>query len=75
LYRFSAVPLSVPDREDHIAAAVLRNRCRRAGVQIGTIDALVVQLCVHHNLTMLSTDKDFNHIARHCGLKLWREPA
>jgi predicted nucleic acid-binding protein len=41
LDRFSAVPLLVPNREDHIAAAVLRNRCRRAGIQIGTIDALL----------------------------------
>src|SRR6188474_941683 len=39
LNRFSAVPLLVPDRDDHIAAADLRNRCRRGGVQIGMIDA------------------------------------
>jgi predicted nucleic acid-binding protein len=36
LDRFSAVPLLVPDREDHIRAAALRNTCRRAGVQVGT---------------------------------------
>src|SRR5947208_361906 len=29
--RFSAVPLLAADRDDHIAAADLRNRCRRAG--------------------------------------------
>ena len=74
LDRFSAVPLLVPDREDHIAAAVLRNRCRRAGIQIGTIDALLAQLCMHHNLTMLSSDNDFNYIAGQCALKVWREP-
>ena len=73
LDRFSAVPLLVPDREDHIAAAVLRNRCRRAGLQIGTIDALLAQLCLRHDLTMLSSDKDFHHIAGQCALKLWRE--
>ena len=73
LDRFSAVPLLVPDREDHIAAAVLRNRCRRAGIQIGTIDALLAQLCIHHNLTMLSSDKDFNYIASQSALKVWRK--
>jgi predicted nucleic acid-binding protein len=73
LDRFSAVPLLVPDRDDHIQAAGLRNRCRRAGIQIGTIDALLAQLCVRHDLTMLSTDDDFSHIASQCALKLWRE--
>jgi predicted nucleic acid-binding protein len=73
LDRFSAVPLLVPDREDHIAAAALRNVCRRAGIQVGTIDALLAQLCIRHSLTMLSTDEDFRRIARHSGLKLWNE--
>lgn len=71
LDRFSALPLIVPTREDHIAAAELRNICRRAGVQIGTIDALLAQLCLRHDLTMLTADGDFAMIARHCALKLW----
>ena len=73
LDRFSAVPLLVPDRNDHTGAAALRNRCRRAGVQIGTIDALLAQLCIHHDLTMLASDNDFKHIASHCALKVWKE--
>ena len=72
LERFSAVPLLVPDRDDHIQAAALRNACRRAGVQMGTIDALIAQLCVRHGLTLLSTDQDFENVARHTLLKLWR---
>lgn len=71
LDRFSAIPLLVPDREDHVGAADLRNVCRRAGVQVGTIDALLAQLCIRHGLTMLSTDNDFPRIAAHCSLKLW----
>ncbi len=74
LDRFSAVPLIAPDRDDHIQAAELRNRCRRAGIQIGTIDALLAQLCLRHGLTMLSTDNDFKHVAGQCALKLWGEP-
>ncbi len=70
LDRFSSLPLLVPNRQDHIAAAELRNRCRRAGVQIGTIDALLAQLCIRHDLTMLTTDNDFANMARHCPLKL-----
>lgn len=71
--RFSALPLVVPDRADHIAAAGLRNHCRRKGVQIGTIDALLAQLCIRHDLTMLTADGDFSHIAAHSALKVWRK--
>lgn len=71
LDRFSAVPLVIPDRQDHVEAAELRNRCRRVGVQIGTIDALLAQLCVRHDLTMLSTDGGFRSIAKHSALKVW----
>ena len=70
--RFAALPFIVPDREDHIAAAELRNRCRRHGVQLGTIDALLVRLCLRHDLEMLTTDRDFHHAARHSGLRIWR---
>ncbi len=70
--RFAALPIIAPDRQDHIAAAEVRNTCRRAGVQVGTIDALLVQLCGRHDLTLLSTDQDFAHAARHVPFKLWR---
>ena len=69
--RFAALPVLQPDREDHIAAAALRNVCRKAGVQIGTIDALLAQLCIRHELTLLTTDKDFTHAAKHCQLRVW----
>ena len=72
LDRFSAIPLLVPTRDDHIAAADLRNRCRRAGVQVETIDAILAQLCLHHDLIMLSTDNDFKRIATQCALKVWQ---
>jgi predicted nucleic acid-binding protein len=72
LNRFAALPLLAPDRRDHVEAAELRNRCRRAGVQIGTIDALLAQLCVRHDLTMLTAGGDFFNVAARCGLRLWR---
>jgi predicted nucleic acid-binding protein len=70
--RFAALPLLAPDRQDHIDAAEVRNRCRRAGVQIGTIDALLAQLCIRHRLTMLTTDKNFVRVASQFPLRLWR---
>ena len=72
---FASLALIQPDREDHIAAADLRNVCRKAGVQVGTIDALIAQLCVRHDITLLSTDQDFTHAAQHCKLKLWSQKA
>jgi hypothetical protein len=69
--RFAALPLLVPDRDDHVAAADLRTSCRRRGVQVGTIDALFAQLCIRHELTMLSTDADFRHVAALHPFRIW----
>jgi predicted nucleic acid-binding protein len=70
--RFGALALIQPDRQDHIAAAEVRNACRRAGVQIGTVDALLIQLCGRHDLTLLTADKDFSFAALHVPFRLWR---
>ena len=70
--RFAALPMIVPRREDHIDAAGLRNECRRHGVQVGTIDALLAQLCIRHDLVMLSADRDFTHVAEWTPLRVWR---
>jgi predicted nucleic acid-binding protein len=69
--RFGALPLIQPDRQDHIAAAEVRNLCRRNGVQVGTIDALLIQLCGRYELTLLSADKDFANAAPFVPFKLW----
>lgn len=71
---FGALALVQPDRDDHIAAADLRNTCRRSGVQLGTVDALIAQLCIRHSLTLLSADRDFLHAAKHTKLKVWTVP-
>jgi predicted nucleic acid-binding protein len=69
--RFAALPFLLPDRTDHIRAAEIRNRCRRRGVQIGTIDALLSALCIRHELALLTTDADFARVAAHEPLLLW----
>jgi len=70
--RLTSFPFLQPLPDDHVHAAELRNKCRRAGVQIDTIDALLAQLCLHHDLTLLTADRDFLHMARHCALKIWK---
>lgn len=69
--RFAALAFLTPDRVDRIAAAEYRSRCRRTGVQIGTIDALLAQLCIRYELVLLSTDRDFTRLSKHTTLRLW----
>lgn len=69
--RFAALAFLQPDREDHIEAAEVRNTCRRNGVQIGTIDAVLIQLCLRHDLVLLTTDNDFQAASKHVKFRLW----
>ena len=69
--RFSALPMLTPNRDDHISAAALRNLCRKRGVQVGTIDSLLTQLCIRHELNLLTTDQDFHFVSKHCPLRIW----
>ena len=68
---FSVLPFIVPEIEDHINAAELRNRCRRKGIQAGTIDALLASLCIDRDIQILTTDKGFSQIAKASDLKVW----
>ena len=69
--RFAALAFLQPDREDHIEAAEVRNSCRRHEVQIGTIDALLIQLCLKHDLVLRSSDNDFRSAVMHIKFRLW----
>ena len=69
--RFGPLPFLVPDRADHVEAAEPGNVCRRSGILVGTIDALLAQLCLRHGLVMISTDRDFELMARHVDLRRW----
>ena len=70
---FSSLPLIVPDLTDHIEAATLQTTCRRKGIQITTIDALLAQLAIGHDLDFLTTDRDFTLMARHVSLRILTE--
>jgi predicted nucleic acid-binding protein len=67
---FAVLPLVTPERKDHIAAADLKVKLRQKGIQVGTIDVLLAQLCLRHGLSLLSTDKDFAHMSRYVPLPL-----
>ena len=68
---FDAVPFIEPTRTDYQGAADISLTCRRGGVQIDSVDALIAQICITNNLTLLTADTDFVHAARHVPLSLW----
>ena len=70
--RFANLPFIAPHRLDHVEAAALRSACRKKGIQVGTIDVLLAQLCIRHGLTILTTDADFGRIAKIQPLSVWR---
>ncbi len=59
------------DRNDHLTAADVFVGCRERGIQIGSIDALIAAICIRRDLTLLTTDRDFAHVAKRTGLRLW----
>jgi predicted nucleic acid-binding protein len=69
--RLSALAFLQPVKDDHLEAAEVRNACRRRGVPIGTMDALLIQLCLRNDLTLLTTDQDFHSAAKHVAFSLW----
>lgn len=70
LERLSALTFVHPDLDDHVAAAEVRNACRRKGVRLGTIDALLIQVCRRHSLEILTSDGDFAAAKDHVGFGL-----
>ena len=73
LERLAAIDAVRPELVDHVEAAEVRNACRRRGVQVGTIDALLIQLCRRHDLMLLTTDQDFRAAREHVEFALWRK--
>ncbi|WP_417562358.1 PIN domain-containing protein [Microbacterium sp.] len=71
---FRSVSWIEPSRDEYEAAAEIANTCRRHRVQLGSIDALVAELAVSRDLTLLTTDGDFAHAAAHVPLRLWSRP-
>ncbi len=56
--RFVAPGFLQPDRENRIKSAEVLKLCSRHGVKIGIIDAVLIKLCIKHDLVLLSADND-----------------
>ena len=67
-----AFPLIELTREDYVKAAELKNRLIKKGKQISTIDALIASASISYSCYLFTTDKDFENIAQHSSLKLFK---
>jgi len=62
----------VPSVECHVEAARLFRRLRGRGITVrGTIDCIIAQTCLEHDVELLSPDVDFRRIAEVARLRLW----
>jgi len=61
-----------PTRDAYVEAARLANTCRQAGVQLGSVDALLAQLAISNHLELLTTDPDFENAATVVPLRVWQ---
>lgn len=57
---------------DYILAAEYYNFCRAKGVQGSNTDFLICAVSTSHELTILTTDKDFQLIAQHLPIRIYR---
>jgi len=68
--KLSRFPMLTLKRDCFVAAARLRNHCRSNGVQASAVDFQIAAACIEHDCALLTCDKDFEHIAKHCPLQL-----
>jgi hypothetical protein len=68
-----ALPTIHPTVACHVRAARLFRSLRRKGVTVrGAVDCVIAQACLDAGAELLSPDGDFERIARHSALRLWR---
>lgn len=51
-------------------AGLARALLRQKGLKAKLGDALIAQSCIDHDVPLITSDGDFRHFAKHCGLKL-----
>ncbi|HTG00726.1 MAG TPA: PIN domain nuclease [Nitrospirota bacterium] len=66
--------LTLKDNNSYVSAADLYRKCRKKGTTVrNTVDLLVAQITIEHKATLLHKDRDFEAIAKICGLKLYKK--
>jgi len=67
---FDALEFIELSKEEYVRAAALSQKCRRAGISASTIDYLIAATAIENSCSLLTTDKDFQHIASVSALSL-----
>lgn len=68
-----SLPVIHPTLDGHVRSAILFRTLRRKGVTVrGAVDCLIAQTCLDLGAELLSPDVDFERIANHTKLRLWR---
>ncbi len=70
--QFDVLELLNLTKHDYVCAAKLSQVCRQAGITVGTVDYLIAAAAIEHSCSLLTTDKDFQHIATVSPLSLIR---
>lgn len=63
-------PIVSPERKTYVEASRLRNLCRSKGIQASPVDFFIAASCIEKHHDLLTTDQDFERIARHSKLEL-----
>jgi len=63
-------PLVLATREHHRMAAKVFNDCRRQGITVGAIDALIAAQAIALASRLFTLDEDFSRIASACDLTI-----
>jgi predicted nucleic acid-binding protein len=63
-------PLLALHRGDFVYAAEIHNKCRVKGVTLSTVDAQIAAAAIDHKCALLTSDRDFDAVARLFPLRL-----
>lgn len=66
---FTVVPAGVPE---HVEAARVKNVCLGKGLSVSGVDCLIAACTITGNHELFAVDEDFEAIARHAPLRLFR---
>jgi predicted nucleic acid-binding protein len=70
--QIAAFPDILLETADYSMAAKFFNACRTQGVQGSNTDFLICAVAVRRDLAIFTSDKDFNHFAKHLPIMLHR---
>lgn len=57
--------------QDYVTAAQLYNCCRSRGIQGSMVDFLICAVAINNDMTIFTSDKDFNNFAKYLPIKLF----